>query len=138
MRERSLMERLHAATDPPSPAGGRFDASALAESILANLSRVLNERQGCCETRIDYGMPDFADLVGQFPDAIPTVVRAVRQQIVNFEPRLSGPVVRHVPNSSNPLSLNFQITATASADGTATRVAFETVLGDDGYMRMRA
>lgn len=138
MRERSLMERLHAATDAPPPVDRRSDPSALAESILANLNRVLNERQGCCEIRVDYGMPDFKDLVGQFPDAIPTVVRAVKQQINSFEPRLMGAVVRHVPDTSNPLSLSFQITATARAGDTSTRISFETVLGDDGYMRMRA
>lgn len=138
MRERSLMERLHAATDPPAPSGGSVDTSGLAESILVNLTRVLNERQGCCEIRSDYGMPDFNDLVGQFPDAIPTVVRAVKHQINSFEPRLAGAVVRHVPDESNPLSLSFQITATARIGGTSTRISLETVLGDDGYMRMRS
>jgi type VI secretion system protein len=138
MRERSLMERLHAATHPPPPALTSTDASAVAESILTNLNRVLNERQGCCETRVDYGMPDFNDLVGQFPDAIPVVVRAVKQQITTFEPRLADTVVRHIPDSSNPLSLSFQITATVRAGDVSTRISFETVLGDDGYMRMRA
>ncbi len=52
MTSRSLFERLEAATDGPPVAAGEVDRWAVADSVLANVRRILNARQGCCETRV--------------------------------------------------------------------------------------
>src|SRR5271168_4091771 len=101
MRERTLCERLMVAGAVQPVSSGKIDRTAVAESVLRNLQDVLNSRAGCCETRRDYGMPDFSDVATSFPEAVPTITRAIRAQIENFEPRLSGVNVRHVPDKTN-------------------------------------
>jgi type VI secretion system protein len=137
MREQTLCERLMAAGTVRSVATGKVDRAATALSVLRNLQDVLNSRAGCCETRRDFGMPDFNDVATSFPDAIPTITRAIRAQIENFEPRLSGVNVRHVPDGTNPLSLSFQISVTLTWEDGTERLSFRTDLGDDGKLRVR-
>jgi type VI secretion system protein len=115
---------------------GKLDRAAVADSILRNLQLVLNSRAGCCETRRDYGMPDFNDVAARFSDVIPVITRAIKTQIENFEPRLSGVGVRHVPEGSNPLSLSFQIAVTLTFEDGTERLSFQTDL-DDGQFRVR-
>ncbi|MHB8885005.1 MAG: type VI secretion system baseplate subunit TssE [Methylovirgula sp.] len=137
MRERTLCERLMAGGGALPAGSGKVDRGAISDSIMRNLQDVLNSRAGCCETRRDYGMPDFNDLAGGFPDALPTIARSIRTQIENFEPRLSGATVRHVPDPTNPLSLSFQISVTLTLEDGAERMSFQTDLGDDGKLRVR-
>jgi type VI secretion system protein len=136
MRERTLCERLIDAGGTSPNSSGKVDRSALSQSILRNLQDVLNSHAGCCETRRDYGMPDFNDLAGQFPDAIPTISRAIKAQIENFEPRLSGVSVRHIPDPKNPLGLTFVIAVTLTLDDGTERLSFQTDLSDDGKLRV--
>lgn len=136
MSDRTLTERLVAATGLVSRPG-RPDPGAAVESVLANLTDVLNARAGTAETRPDLGVPDFNDLVGQFPDAIHVIARAVKAQIERFEPRLRAVTVRHVPDPQNPLSLVFEIQAAMRLLDEESRLTFETVLANDGYVRVR-
>lgn len=115
----------------------RPDPSAVVESVMGNLLRVLNAREGCCETRPDYGVPDFNSFIGLYPDALPAISRTVREQIEMFEPRLTDVDVSFVPNPDQPLALNFHIEAQLSSDGERRKVSFETVFADDGRAMVR-
>ncbi|MDR3496357.1 MAG: type VI secretion system baseplate subunit TssE [Ancalomicrobiaceae bacterium] len=130
MGVRSLFERLEGARASNS-------GTDLIDSILANLAGILNSRAGCCETRPDLGMPDFNDLVGNFPNAIPIIARSVRAQIEAFEPRLKNVEVVHVPDPDRPIDLRFQITGWATIAGSTERISFDTVVGDDGHTFVR-
>ena len=138
MTDRTLTERLAAARDVAAPRAAAPDRAAAVASVLANLSAVLNSRAGCAETRPDLGVPDFNDLVGQFPDAIHIIARAVKAQIERFEPRLTTVGVRHVEDPDNPLHLVFEIHAALKLGGEQSRLTFETVLGDDGFLKVRS
>jgi len=138
MGDRTLMERLVAAGDTAPPRAAGSDRSAAAASVLANLNAVLNSRAGCAETRPDLGVPDFNDLVGKFPDAIHIIARAVKEQIEHFEPRLTAVGVRHLEDPDNPLNLVFEIHAALRLGGEQSRLTFETVLGDDGFLKVRS
>lgn len=134
--EKSLLERVE---HPESAIRStlKIDASALADSIMLNLRELFNARQGSVLMRPDYGMPDFNDLSTQFPDAIPVIGRAIKYQIETFEPRLGSVAVKHVPDPDNPLALCYQIAAEIRLGDEAERVRFETILGDDGHVRVR-
>jgi type VI secretion system protein len=137
MFDRSLGERLEASTaDRPFRASG-FDKSALLESVLNNIRRIFNERRGSCETRVDYGMPDLNDILGQggTPASLALIVQ---QMMVAFEPRLSDPVVRFTPNPQDPLSINFRVSAVLHCGDDNERVAFDTVLSDDKRVQVRS
>ena len=115
MRELCLFDRIENATENMPAVAGDIDQSMLLENIIDNLRRILNSREGCCEIRQDYGMPDLNGLVTDFNNAINPVIRSVKYQIEKFEPRLTGVVVRHVPDPDNPLNVNFRITATVKS-----------------------
>ncbi len=137
MFDRTLMERLEEATEDASPVQERGSIDRFQASVLDNLRRILNARQGCCETRPDFGMPDLNDAIGQGADAVLVVARAVKQQIEMFEPRLKNVSVRFLADPDNPLQLDFQITAMLQYDDRTERVSFDTVLSDDKRFKVR-
>jgi len=135
MFEQTLFQRL---LDPRPPrATTAFDTTRQMGSVLAHLREIFNVRAGAVPTRPDYGLPDFNDLVIQFPAAVPAISRAIKQQIEMFEPRLRRVSVRHVPDPDRPLSLFFNISAEMVMPDGQERVAFETVLGADGSVSVR-
>jgi type VI secretion system protein len=137
MLDRSLFERLERSEDGRLQAPGPLDRSALLESVIANVRAVLNARQGCCETRPDYGMVDLNDAAGARVDFIAGVVRAVQEQIEAFEPRLSEVRVRHAPEEAAPPLMAFHVSAALKLGDGKEPVRFETLLGDDRRLRVR-
>jgi type VI secretion system protein len=137
MFDRTLIERLEEATEGASPVQERGSIDRFQASVLDNLRRILNARQGCCETRTDYGMPDLNDAIGHGADAVLAVARTVKQQIEMFEPRLENVSVRFVADPDNPLQLDFQVSAVLRYDGKTERVSFDTILSDDKHFKVR-
>jgi type VI secretion system protein len=136
MFDRSLSERLELSTADRPFRASPFDRSALLESVLENVRRIFNERRGSCETRLDYGMPDLNDTLGQ--GGTPASLALLVQQIMmSFEPRLSDPVVRFTPDPDNLLSINFRVSAVLRYGDDSERVSFDTVLSDDKRVRVR-
>ncbi|WP_127089590.1 type VI secretion system baseplate subunit TssE [Aquabacter cavernae] len=141
MANRTLMERLTAPERLPTEhldpeIVRKSDAVDVMTSVLGNLRHVLNSRAACCQSRPDFGMPDFNDLAGKFPDALAIIASAVREQIEKFEPRLSQVTVRHVPDRSNPLRLAFRIHATLNLEEGGQRLSFDTVLNNNGFVNV--
>ncbi|MEO1192093.1 MAG: type VI secretion system baseplate subunit TssE [Pseudomonadota bacterium] len=136
MFDRSLFERL---AEPGKPAGQdvRIDPARLLDSILANLQHVFNARDGGTAIRTDLGMPDLTDVSVNFPNSVPHVLNAIRYQIQTFEPRLKDVVVKHVYEPDNPLGLRFQVAAEIDLPDGDDRILFETILGTDGFYRVR-
>jgi len=135
MHSRSLFQRLM--DNRPEPPSSRVDTARMVESVLEHLRVLFNAREGGTLTRTDYGLPDFNDLVVQFPAAIPALTRSIKHQVDLFEPRLRKVSVRHVPDPDRPLSLFFNISAELVLPEGDERVAFETVFGADGSVRVR-
>ena len=59
-------------------------------SIQDHLQRILNTRQGNALIAEDFGVPDFTNIMGSFPDSQRSMERQVRQTIQKYEPRLKG------------------------------------------------
>ena len=133
--DRSLLERI----DEPEDPGRRLsaDPARMSESIARHLTRMLNVRQGNCAALPDYGMPDFNDLIGQFPDGLNQIRRAIRASIERYEPRLRRVKVKHVYDEADPLDLRFRITAAMVLDGREEAVSFETLIGESGQVQVR-
>lgn len=113
------------------------DPSAVLGDVLDHLRELFNVRQGSVPTRADYGMPDFNDVVHEFPDAIGILRAEIQRQITLFEPRLRDVGVRHVPTPERPLSLVFSVTALLVLSGQEHRVRVETEVSEDGIIRLR-
>ncbi len=105
MNGRGLLSRLG---DPEKRNGG--DAT---DAIVHHLRQLLNTRRGDAPTAPHYGVPDFSDVVHSFPGAVAVLQRAIRDTIVEFEPRVKHVQVRHVPHDDG-LLLRFEITARLS------------------------
>jgi type VI secretion system protein len=136
MFDRTLTERLEAVTldRPYKPAA--FDKSVLLDSVLNNLRRILNERRGSCETRLDYGIPDLNDVLGQ-GGTTAELAQIVQEMIRAFEPRLTDPAVRFTPDPDNPLTINFRISAVLHYGDETERVTFDTIVSEDKRVRVR-
>ncbi len=126
MRERRLSERALAGAAASSVA---LDTSMRLEDMLGYLRELFNVRQGSVPIRSDYGLPDFNDMVHQFPDAIDVLRAEIARQIQMFEPRFRDITVRHAPAANRPLSLLFRVNARIAVAG-AGAVTVETEILD--------
>jgi type VI secretion system protein len=131
----SLLQRLegdHVRSAGPS---GHFDETAVTDSILADMRVLLNSRQGCCESRTDYGLMDFEAAAENYRNAITMIARDVEKQIRLFEPRLRNVMVRGLEDKTRPLEVVFHVTAELAYKDRTVKVRFDSVLGSDGHMR---
>ena len=104
----------------------------LNESVLANVSLILNTRIGDAPSAPDLGMIDLTDAYHQMPEAIPALVRSIKTAIGTFEPRLKNLNVRPIP-TDDPLTLGFEISARLD-DRRRTLIRVSTSL--DGHRRV--
>ena len=96
---RGLFAR-HAADIAPDP-----DELGL---VLANLRLLFNTRPGDAAAAPDFGVPDLADLLHQFPAACGPLQQALRAAITRHEPRLRGVQIFAAP-SGHALEISAQL-----------------------------
>jgi type VI secretion system protein len=133
---RSLLERL----DHPEEEEVRqltTGTDKFVESILQHLQDMFNTRQGSALTLPEYGSPDFNDMVSRFPDAIMEIRKILLNNVKIYEPRLKDIKVRHVSDPDNPLSLQFEIRAKLNLGNSRSSVAFTTIMGESGRIKVR-
>ena len=133
--EQTLLERI----DHPQQGDYRLQADPhrTIESVLGHLRKMLNVRQGSVTTLPDYGIPDLNSLFMQYPDAVLALRRMIKELLEKYEPRLQRVNVQYVPDEENPLNLCFEISAYMVMDDGKSPVRFETVVGDNGKVRVR-
>jgi type VI secretion system protein len=134
--ERSLLERI----DNPDNREARtlsVDIDKVTESIIIHLKNMFNVRQGSVMTLDDYGMPDFNDIIAEFPNAIKVVRGVIKDSIRKYEPRLSRVVVSHIDDPNRPLELLFSVKAELQLEDGKVPFVFETVVGDSGSVKVR-
>jgi type VI secretion system protein len=135
-RERSLLERFR----EPEVESSRTiheNTNRLAESVMANLRRLLNSRQGIAPTQADYGIPDLCDVVHSFPDAIGGMRKAIKACIEKYEPRLRRVNVKHVESPDEVLALRFEITGELVTEEDKASVWFETRIDRSGEVQVK-
>jgi type VI secretion system protein len=134
--EFSLLDRL----DNDVTNGGystTFNWNAFLESVTINVQNMLNVREGSVKALPDFGMPDFNDIVAQFPDAVTHIRFAIQNFLETYEPRLEGVSVYYIPDTENPLTMKYAIEATLRHGEQRSRVAFDTVLTGTGQATVR-
>jgi len=135
-RERSLLERFNE-PEAESARTIRENTSRLAESVIANLRRLLNARHGIASTQADYGIPDLCDVIHNFPDAIAGMRKAIKTTIEKYEPRLKRVQVKHADSPDDPLALRFEITAELVTEEDKASVWIETRIDGSGAVEVR-
>ncbi|CAD5293924.1 Type VI secretion system protein [Bosea sp. 62] len=132
----SLFERLETAREPGVGSPDAAPQLGLSDSVLANVRRILNARQGCCETRPDFGMPDLNDISREASETIPAIAQTVKAQLETFEPRLREVLVKPMLNEA-PGEFAFSVSAVLIDGENGEAMRFDTVLGNDRQMRLR-
>ena len=98
---------------------------------------MLNTRQGNVPVASDYGIPDLADMVHSFPDAIRIMEQAIRTTIEKYEPRLANVRVRYSGSEDDVFSLHYEVTAMLKPSGSGRAVLFETRVESNGEVSVR-
>jgi type VI secretion system protein len=133
--ERCLLERLGRGTPTATIAS---NAGVAIDSVVSNLRRLFNARQGCSETRPDLGMPDFGDMQRGINSALPEIIHAVKTLVEQFEPRLRNVQVRHDIEDDQPQTIRFSIRADLVLSDGATPIRFAGTFGGDGHVEVQS
>jgi type VI secretion system protein len=104
---------------------------------MRNLRHILNSRRGSSSTVPDYGLPDLADVVHEFPDVIVELQRIIKESIDRYEPRLRAVRVNFVPDEDDLLILRFHIAGELAAGGETQRISFESTISSSGKATVR-
>jgi type VI secretion system protein len=115
----------------------RENTARLADSVLTNLRRLLNSRNGIAPMDLDYGIPDLVDAIHNLPDATTDIRKAIKTAIERYEPRLRRVTVKAVENPADPLALHFEISAEVISEEEKASVWIETRVDSSGYVEMK-
>ena len=127
-----LLERVRSWEREPRRRGSG-DHRLCLDSIIENLRKMLNTRQGNVPIADDYGVPDFLDFLQNYPDSVREIEASIKSAIETYEPRLFGTNVTFLPDEDDSLTLRFQISARLVTDG-ERQVYFETFVDTDGMI----
>lgn len=136
MREDRLLDRIRTWEEKP-PQRSKEDPRRTVDSVLGHLQRILNTRQDSVPIAADFGMPDLTDLHSNYPDSMRWFLKAIKQTIQKYEPRLTAIRVSLVPDEEDPLSLRFQIVGRLAGRDHKDPVRFESVVGSDGKISVK-
>ena len=97
-----------------------------ARSIIGNLQRLLNARQGSSEHLPGYGLPDLATVHREAPDSFERLGRAIKLAVETYEPRLKRVFVERVSGDAGRMRATFVVSGEIEP---GRRVRFETTFG---------
>ena len=131
MQEERLLRRIRSwERDPQRRA--REDPHRIIDSVREHLQKILNTRQGSAMIGEDYGLPDFVEMLRDYPDSLRDFERSIRSTIQSYEPRLTMVRVRLMTNEEDPLTLRFQVSAKLVSPDRKTAVVLESSVDQDG------
>ena len=136
MREQRLLERLQSFEKEPERRS-RKDSGRIIDSVLSHLQRVLNTKTGGVQIAEDFGLPDFTDIVYNYPEAVRGLERMIQTMIRKYEPRLRSVQIRFIPRDEERLSLDFQITAEINEENEHIPVLFESQMELNGRVKVK-
>jgi type VI secretion system protein len=135
MQEERLLRRIIAWEKDPHRRT-REDPKRIIDSVREHLQRILNTRQGSAMIGEDYGLPDFAELLRDYPDSLRDFERSIRMTIQKYEPRLKMVRVKLLPNEEDLLTLRFQVSARLAAQEQRVPVLLESTVDQDGKVNI--
>ena len=135
-RSITLLERLDAAVRSPQARTMAQDRPAAVRSIILNLQRLLNSRQGSAPAQMDLGIPSPHELLQGYPATLDQAMKTIRACIQRYEPRLSAVVVAHVPSDAVSEGIPFRITAQLAGDGPRESLSLQTAISPTGHIRL--
>ena len=136
MREKRLLERIRFLSKNPEIRAGN-DTGKLVDSVIAHLGKVFTTREGSVLTDLNYGIPDFAGLLRNYPDSNQEITRTLKEKIAMYEPRLGSVKVKISFVDDNRLSLHFKIETHVVSDEGNIPLTLQSIVGVDGTVLMK-
>lgn len=81
----------------------------LAKSVLDNIQRILNSRQGALKHIPDYGIPDLSVIYKNLPASAHHLKQEIRDTLLKYEPRLAHLDVELINPKDNVMILCYQL-----------------------------
>ena len=131
MQEERLLQRISRWNKNPLQRN-REDIKRVIDSVREHLQKILNTRQGSVMIGEEYGLPDFVELLREYPDSLREFEKSIRSTIQRYEPRLKSVRVRLLPNEEDILTLRFQVSARLANQSGRTPVILESQVDQDG------
>ena len=117
---------------PPIDAVSRDEQRV--HSIVGNLQRLLNTRQGSVAHLPDYGLPDLSTIHRQAPDSFDLLRKAIRAAVMAYEPRLAH--VRVEPQTVDPFKMRLQFVISGEV-APGRRIRLATTFGSQELTEVR-
>jgi len=137
LRNITLLERLDRAAREGGVRTVKEDRGAVMRSVLRNLQRILNTRQGSAAAQADLGIPSPHELMRGYPATTETALKAVKACIQRYEPRLVNVVVTVDKAEEERMAIGFTVSAQLAGGDRRDPVSFHTSITPDGRMRLR-
>lgn len=106
-QQQSLFDRINTESNQVDY---RVDKNRL-DSIKYNLSRILNSRPGGCQSAKSIGVVDLNDATVSASEIRAEVCRAIKDCIMQYEPRIVQVTVVSRTNENDALTMQFEILA---------------------------
>ncbi len=132
----SLFERLERTREGIGPRLAGPVGPPLPDSVLANVRQILNARQGCCQIRQDFGLPDLTSIADEASEIVSSIAKAVATQLERFEPRLRHVRVKPSAEGGRIGEMAFTISAVPVDGGRRETLSFDAVVDQDGQIRL--
>ncbi len=136
MREARLLERIRLREKNPHRRENE-DPGQTIDSVLDHLTRIFNTRRGNVPIAEDYGVPDYTEFLHNYPDSLRDFERAIKQTIIQYEPRLKAIRVSFIPQDNDMFTVKFQISAKMVTVDSNTSVLFESHLDTGGKISIK-
>ena len=137
LRSISLLERIERAAREGGARTVKEDRAAVMRSVLRNLQRILNTRQGSAAAHPELGIPSPHELMRGYPATTEVALQAVKACIQRYEPRLVNVVVQIDPAEAERMAIGFTVSAQLAGGDRRDPVSFHTSIHPDGRMRLR-
>ncbi|QUM80161.1 type VI secretion system baseplate subunit TssE [Moritella sp. 5] len=108
----------------------------LIESIHQHLADLLNTHAGNAMTCIDYGLPDFNDVLSNHTNLVSNIRKNIIYTIKKFEPRIKFVDVLYRESNEDPLQLNFSISGDISHNGINMPLSIDVHMGVNGQFNV--
>ena len=103
-------------------------------SVLGNLQRLFNTRQGSLAHVPEFGLPDITDISHAAPDRVEALRRDIREAVERFEPRLRRVRVEQERRDAAASHLVFLLVAELVPGG---RIQLQTLIRADDLVEIR-
>lgn len=126
-----LLGRYHDRT----PISAVPEAGQRLQSVMSNLTRLFNTRQGSLDHLPDYGLPETTAIYQNAPYAIDGLRQAVKEVVQKYEPRLQRVYVElQGIETLDDMRVNFLISGQLDS---GERVRFQTTFASDDLVHVR-